>query len=74
MVKRSSAVEGSGAKPFFVDHRDGNTLGREIGDVVGRLFRDARVSADRINARGDPCSIVDSALQEFISWENMPWE
>ncbi len=46
----------------------------ELGDVLTRLFRDAKVPAGRVNAHGDRYSIIDSALQEFVAWENMPWQ
>lgn len=45
-----------------------------LDDVVRRLFRDAKVSADRANARGIPYSIVDEAIAEFVRWDFMPWE
>lgn len=46
----------------------------DLQDVVGQLFRDARVSADRVNARGDGYSIADAAIAEFVQWGLMPWE
>lgn len=45
-----------------------------VGDVVRRLFLDAEASGDRVNARGNPYSIVDEAIAEFVQWEFMPWE
>jgi hypothetical protein len=45
-----------------------------LGDVVGQLFRDARVRSDRVNHRGDGYSIADAAIVEFARWELMPWE
>lgn len=53
---------------------DPEEVAGELGDVLTRLFGDAKVLAERVNARGDPYSIIDSALQEFVAWENMPWE
>jgi hypothetical protein len=46
----------------------------ELGDVLVRLFRDARVSGQRVNARGVPYSVLDSAIAQFVAWEMMPWE
>jgi len=46
----------------------------QIGDLVARLFRDAKVAGRRVNARGDEYSILDSSIQEFTSWYAMPWE
>jgi hypothetical protein len=45
-----------------------------LGDLLKRLFRDAKVPAGRVSARGDRYSIIDGALQEFVAWENLPWE
>ncbi len=46
----------------------------EIGDALKRLFRDSGVLSDRVSARGESYSILDAAIQEFVCWENMPWE
>lgn len=46
----------------------------EIPEVLKKLFRDAGVSPNRVNARGDAYSIIDTAIQEFVGWEDMPWE
>jgi hypothetical protein len=46
----------------------------QIGDLVERLFRDAKVTSRRVNARGDEYSVLDCAIQEFVSWYAMPWE
>jgi hypothetical protein len=46
----------------------------QIGDLVARLFRDAKVTGSRVNARGDEYSLLDSGIQEFASWYAMPWE
>lgn len=46
----------------------------ELGAVVGQLFRDARVSSDRVNVRGDRYSVADAAIIEFMNWDLMPWE
>jgi hypothetical protein len=45
-----------------------------IGDLVERLFRDAKITGKRVTARGDEYSILDGAIQEFASWFAMPWE
>jgi hypothetical protein len=45
-----------------------------LHDVVSRLFKDAGVSFQRTNSRGEGYSIADSAYEEYISWFNMPWE
>jgi hypothetical protein len=53
---------------------DPDEVGSYIGDLVTRLFRDARVSPGRVSADGDEYTILDGALQEFAAWDNMPWE
>ena len=57
-----------------VDDVDPGTDECELGGHVDRLFRDAGVSAERVNARGEAYSITATAISEFVSWENMPWE
>ncbi len=56
------------------EEADPEEIASELGDVLTRLFRDAKVSPVRVSARGDRYSIIDSALQEFVAWESMPWE
>ena len=46
----------------------------ELSDVVGQLFRDARVSPGRVTARGEGYSIIDAAIVEFVQWDLMSWE
>lgn len=46
----------------------------EIFDVVESLFADAGVAHERVNRRGDPYSIADAAIYEFVHWHDMPWE
>ena len=57
-----------------IEELDPERLDPVIGDLLRRLFRDAKVSADRVSARGERYSIIDAAIQEFVAWENMPWE
>ena len=47
---------------------------RTLLDAVHQLFRDAKVSFDRYNARGQHYSIVSQAIAEFLHWYDMPWE
>ncbi|MDP3936539.1 MAG: hypothetical protein Q8R92_00190 [Deltaproteobacteria bacterium] len=53
---------------------DPEEIGDELGDVLRRLLRDAKVHAERVNARRERYSVIDSAIQEFATWESMPWE
>ena len=46
----------------------------ELSEYVATLFSDAGVKHDRVSARGDQYSIIDSAIYEFANWYNMPWE
>jgi hypothetical protein len=43
-------------------------------ELVEKLFEDAGVPYQRRSRRGDSYSIATEAVNEFISWENMPWE
>jgi len=56
------------------EEADPQQIAEQIGDLVARLFRDAKVAGSRANARGDEYSVLDSAIQEFASWYAMPWE
>jgi hypothetical protein len=70
------APEGSAAASLIqaAEEADPEQVADQIGDLVERLFRDAKVAGRRVNARGDEYSILDSAIQEFASWYAMPWE
>jgi hypothetical protein len=46
----------------------------ELLDQVKRLFEDAGVAYERVSRRGEKYSIAESAIYEFIHWEDMPWE
>lgn len=56
------------------EEADPEDIAGKLGDALTQLFHDAKVRAGRVNAHGDRYSIIDSALQEFVEWENMPWE
>lgn len=56
------------------EESDPEQVGDQVGDLVDRLFRDAKVAGKRVNARGDEYSVLDNAIQEFTSWYAMPWE
>ena len=73
---RGKPSQGSVAASLLAvsEEADPEEMADELGDVLTRLFRDAKVSAGRVNAQGDGYSIIDGALQEFAAWENMPWE
>ena len=73
---RSRTAAGASARALLraadaldVTRRDG-----EIPGILARLFRDAGVEPDRVSRRGDAYSIIETAIEEFVSWENMPWE
>lgn len=53
---------------------DSEEAGNQILDVVEALFADAGVASERVNRRGDPYSIADAAVYEFVHWHEMPWE
>jgi len=72
----TDAPEGSAAASLIraAEDDDPDQVANQIGDLVERLFRDAKVAGSRVNARGDEYSILDSAIQEFALWYAMPWE
>ena len=45
-----------------------------VVELVETLFDDAGVLYQRRSRRGDSYSIAAEAVNEFITWENMPWE
>lgn len=45
-----------------------------VVELVETLFDDAGVAYQRSSRRGAPYSIATEAVNEFITWENMPWE
>jgi len=54
------------------EEADPEQVAEQIGDLVERLFGEAKVAGKRVTARGDEYSILDSAIQEFASWYAMP--
>ena len=45
-----------------------------LEDLLACLFKDARVKANRVSARGTRYSVIEEAIQEFVRWDLMPWE
>jgi hypothetical protein len=45
-----------------------------VAVAVHQLFRDAGVRAMRHSRGGASYSVVDASLQEFMRWDEMPWE
>lgn len=43
-------------------------------ELIDAICEEAGMQNDRKSARGDSYSIADSAIAEFTSWYNMPWE
>ena len=72
--RRAPGAASSKALLAATEALDVSSEAGEIPEVLEKLFRDAGVSPDRVNARGDAYSITDSAIAEFVGWENMPWE
>jgi hypothetical protein len=72
--RRASSAEACKALIAATEDLDVSGEHGEIPEVLEKLFRDAGVSPDRVNARGDAYSIIDTAIEEFVGWENMPWE
>ena len=53
------------------DEEDG--LGK-LTELIEQLFRDAGVGSKRTSRRGQGYSIAEEAAQQFLHWEDMPWE
>ncbi len=45
-----------------------------IFDVLHQLFKDAKVTSERVNHRGEEYSIIDNIIEEFAHWYDLPWE
>jgi hypothetical protein len=46
----------------------------ELENSLKSLLTEANVKYIRTNSRGNSYSIINSAIEEYISWYNMPWE
>ena len=53
---------------------DPGEVGEYLMDAIQQLFRDAKVRSSRKNSKGVSYSIAEDAIQEFVRWEDMPWE
>jgi hypothetical protein len=53
---------------------DPQEVAEYLYDIVDQLFKDAKVKHKRTSARGEGYSIAESALEEYVSWFDMPWE
>jgi hypothetical protein len=45
-----------------------------IHDAVVQLFKDAKMRFERADTRGVKYSLAEEAYEEFIHWDDMPWE
>jgi hypothetical protein len=46
----------------------------ELSDLLVQLFQDAGAQYQRRSSKGDEYSIIESVLDEYLRWYNMPWE
>ena len=46
----------------------------ELLDLVGQLFKDAKVKYKRVSRQDEGYSVAASAVYEFMGWFDMPWE
>ncbi len=53
---------------------DPEEMQSSLRGLVERLFEDAQVEHGRASARGIRYSIAEEAMEEFIRWDDMPWE
>ena len=68
--RRAAASSPAATLLRSVDDLDPGTDECELSGHVDRLFRDAGVSAERVNARWEAYSIAAAAITVFVSWEN----
>ncbi len=47
---------------------------RDLRKIVESFFREAKVPYEKRNSRGQGYSIAEAVVQEFLHWEDMPWE
>lgn len=45
-----------------------------LSKPLQQLFDDADAVHERSNYRGESYSIIDSAIHEYMTWYDMPWE
>ncbi len=55
-------------EPYEEEHE------RDLRKIVESFFREAKVPYEKQNSRGQGYSIAEAAVQEFLHWEDMPWE
>lgn len=53
---------------------DPEEVGKLVLDLLKQLFDDAGVKSTRSSVKGMPYSIVEDAIEEYVRWEDMPWE
>jgi hypothetical protein len=58
--------------PYFASEDSENY--EILYELIDAICKEARIQNERQSARGDNYSISDSAISEFMSWYNMPWE
>lgn len=47
---------------------------KSLGAAVKEMFRDAGVSWERVNSKGEKYSVLRAGIEVFLYWYNMPWE
>lgn len=55
------------------EYEDASELAPLIA-LAEKLFSDAGVRFRRANRRGEGYSIAEEAVQQFLHWDQMPWE
>ena len=70
------AEEGSVAQALLdsSEFGDPEEVSEYLYNIVDQLFKDAKVKHRRTSASGEDYSIAESALEEYVSWFDMPWE
>jgi hypothetical protein len=53
---------------------DPEEISEHLTPLLVRLFEDAGAAYERTSSRGEGYSIIESAVDEFFRWFDMPWE
>ena len=59
-------------EPYMVDEE--SEAYEMVIDLIDELCDEAGMRNLRESSRGEPYSIADNAIAEYIGWYNMPWE
>ena len=75
LAEKQEPIEGSVAHALIeASETDPDETIELLLPIVECLFKDAGVDYKRRSSRGEGYSIAKTAIEEFVSWYDMPWE